>query len=83
MTSVPSAASALVSAAHVVTPEVVLSPGWVEVVGDRIVDVREGLPPGRVVPEAGSVLMPGVADVHVHDAGGASFATDEQLAVTS
>ena len=78
MTSVPSRAPAVVSAAHVVTPDVVLSPGWVEVVGDRIVDVREGLPPGSAVPDADSVLVPGFVDTHAHGGGGASFSTDDR-----
>ena len=57
----------LLSGARVVTPAGVLDPGWVEVVGDRIVAVGSGGIP------TGLTVVPGFVDIHVHGGGGASF----------
>jgi len=65
--------------ARVVTPEGVLSPGWIRVTGNRIDAIGPGLPPpGQdpgldVVDLPGQWLLPGFVDVHVHGGGGASF----------
>jgi N-acetylglucosamine-6-phosphate deacetylase len=64
---------------RVVTPEGVLSPGWVRVTGDRIDAIGPGLPPpGQdprldVVDLPGQWLLPGFVDIHVHGGGGTSF----------
>jgi N-acetylglucosamine-6-phosphate deacetylase len=65
--------------ARVVTPEGVLSPGWIRVTGDRIDAIGPGLPPpGQdpgldVVDLPGQWLLPGFVDIHVHGGGGTSF----------
>lgn len=68
--------SQLITAAAVVTPTEVLRPGWVEVAGDRVVDVGSGAPdrPADAAYPEGTVL-PGFVDIHVHGGGGASFTT--------
>jgi len=64
---------------RVVTPEGVLSPGWIRVTGDRIDAIGPGLPPpGQdadldVVDLPGQWLLPGFVDIHVHGGGGTSF----------
>lgn len=68
----------IVSASQVVTPYGARAPGWVEVVGDHITEVREGLPPGQSeVGHPASILTPGFVDTHVHGGGGASFSTED------
>ena len=62
-----------------VTPEGVLSPGWIRVAGNLIDAVGPGaatqaLPPGLPVTELhGHWVLPGFVDMHVHGGGGASF----------
>jgi N-acetylglucosamine-6-phosphate deacetylase len=64
---------------RVVTPDGVLSPGWIRVTGDRIDAIGPGLPPrGQdadldVVDLPGQWLLPGFVDIHVHGGGGTSF----------
>jgi N-acetylglucosamine-6-phosphate deacetylase len=64
---------------RVVTPEGVLSPGWIRVTGGRIDAIGPGLPPpGQdpgldVVDLPGQWLLPGFVDIHVHGGGGTSF----------
>lgn len=66
----------LLTAAAVVTPARVLSPGWLHVDGDRIVEVGEGLPPSPPDLDLGAAtVVPGFVDLHVHGGGGASFDT--------
>ena len=68
---------AVLAAAAVVTPERVLRPGWVRVVGGRIDSVGEGLPPAGVLADLGdAVLVAGFVDVHCHGGGGESFGED-------
>ncbi|WP_449279295.1 N-acetylglucosamine-6-phosphate deacetylase [Leucobacter sp. GX0328] len=69
----------LVTAARVVTSARVLSPGWIEIAGDRIVAVGEG-EPAQVPAGAGLrrdlgdvVLVPGFVDIHVHGGGGGGY----------
>ena len=64
----------LLSAHRVVTPNRVHAPGWVEVVGDSIVEEGAGRPPRPADVDLGDVtLVPGFVDAHVHGGGGASF----------
>jgi N-acetylglucosamine-6-phosphate deacetylase len=64
----------LLTADRVVTPARILAPGWVQVDGERIVDVGAGDPPRAVdVPLPAATLVPGFVDTHVHGGGGASF----------
>ena len=69
----------LLTGGRVVTPEGVLSPGWIRVAGDLIDAVGPGaatqpLPPGLPVTELhGHWVLPGFVDMHVHGGGGASF----------
>ena len=69
---------------RVVTPEGVLSPGWIRVTGDRIDAIGPGQaaqgspPPGQdagadVVDLSGHWVLPGFVDIHVHGGGGTSF----------
>jgi N-acetylglucosamine-6-phosphate deacetylase len=62
-----------VTAAHVVLPDGVLSPGTVTVEGDQIVDIAPGGTPG---PDA-AWLVPGLVDIHVHGGGGGSYSAAE------
>jgi N-acetylglucosamine-6-phosphate deacetylase len=69
----------LLTGGRVVTPEGVLSPGWIQVAGNRIDAVGPGaatqsLPPGLPVTDlCGHWVLPGFVDMHVHGGGGASF----------
>ena len=69
----------LLTGGRVVTPEGVLSPGWIRVAGNLINAVGSGaatqaLPPGLPVTELhGHWVLPGFVDMHVHGGGGASF----------
>ena len=64
--------SAIVAAEHVVTPDGVLAPGWLEVTDGRIAAVHPGRPPGPAA-HRGHWALPGFIDMHVHGGGGASF----------
>jgi N-acetylglucosamine-6-phosphate deacetylase len=61
-----------VAAEHVVTPDGVLSPGWLHVRGGRIAATGAGEPPGPAA-RRGHWALPGFVDLHVHGGGGASF----------
>ncbi len=69
----------LLAGGRVVTPDGVLSPGWITVAGARIDavgpgDGRDRRAPGvRVADLRGHWLLPGFVDMHVHGGGGASF----------
>jgi N-acetylglucosamine-6-phosphate deacetylase len=69
--------SGVLSAGHVVTPEAVLSPGWIRLAGSRIDAVGPGEPtaePGLPVTSLrGRWVLPGFVDMHVHGGGGTSF----------
>ena len=69
--------SGVLSAGHVVTPEAVLSPGWIRLAGSRIDAVGLGEPPAEpglpVTSLRGRWVLPGFVDMHVHGGGGASF----------
>jgi N-acetylglucosamine-6-phosphate deacetylase len=68
--------TSLLTAAQVVTPARILAPGWLQVDGDRIVEVGEGAPPRTPdVDLGGDTVVPGFVDIHVHGGGGASFDT--------
>jgi N-acetylglucosamine-6-phosphate deacetylase len=73
--SLPS--SGVLSAGHVVTPDAVLSPGWIRLAGSRIDAVGLGEPPAEpglpVTSLPGRWVLPGFVDMHVHGGGGASF----------
>jgi N-acetylglucosamine-6-phosphate deacetylase len=69
----------LLTGGRVVTPQGVLSPGWIRMAGNLIDAVGTGDPPGRLAPERPAVdlrgqwVLPGLVDMHVHGGGGASF----------
>ncbi len=65
--------SVLLSAARLLTPGGVGSPGWVLLDGNRIADVGEGAPPRRPDHALAGTLAPGFVDAHVHGGGGASY----------
>jgi N-acetylglucosamine-6-phosphate deacetylase len=59
--------------ARVVTPQRILTPGWVEVEDGRITYVGEEPPPSGsadVVDLGGAWLLPGFVDLHMHGGGG-------------
>jgi N-acetylglucosamine-6-phosphate deacetylase len=71
--------SRLLVRGRVVTPDGVLSPGWIRVTGDRIDAIGPGqAAPGQaagpdVVDLSGQWILPGFVDIHVHGGGGTSF----------
>jgi N-acetylglucosamine-6-phosphate deacetylase len=84
MDPVPASARAsrpgrLLTGGRVVTPEGVLSPGWIQVAGNLIDAVGPGmatppLPAGLPVTDLhGHWVLPGFVDLHVHGGGGTSF----------
>jgi N-acetylglucosamine-6-phosphate deacetylase len=64
---------------RVVTPAVVLDPGWLTIADGLIRAVGRGRPPagGRVVDLGGGWLLPGFVDLHMHGGGGAQITTDD------
>jgi len=69
----------LLAGGRVVTPQEVLSPGWIRLTGNLIDAVGAGQPPepwSRGLPVTdlrGAWVLPGFVDVHVHGGGGTSF----------
>jgi N-acetylglucosamine-6-phosphate deacetylase len=63
----------ILAGGRVVTPELVLSPGWISVAGGLIEAVGAGSPGSDAVDLHGQWVLPGFVDVHVHGGGGASF----------
>ena len=66
--------SCLLTGGRVVTPEGILSPGWIRVAGNVI----DAVGPGdardcSAVDLRGQWVLPGFVDIHVHGGGGASF----------
>jgi N-acetylglucosamine-6-phosphate deacetylase len=69
--------------ARIVTPDRVLSPGWLAIEGGRISALGEGSPGDQDLVRPGAVtdlkdlggqwVLPGFVDIHVHGGGGASF----------
>jgi len=68
----PAIAAAIVAAEHVVTPDGILSPGWLRIADGRIAAVQPGPPPSPATHH-GHWALPGFIDMHVHGGGGASF----------
>jgi N-acetylglucosamine-6-phosphate deacetylase len=66
---------AVYAGAHIVTPEGLLSPGWIAVDGGRIAGLGHGDPgeQGPVTDLGRQWVLPGFVDIHVHGGGGASF----------
>ena len=66
--------SGVLSGGRVVTPEGVLSPGWIRLAGSRIDAVGPGEPPGPtrlpLTDLGGAWVLPGFVDMHVHGGGG-------------
>ena len=65
------------TADRVITAGQVLAPGWVQVCGDRIVEVGEGGPPSPADRHLTGTLVPGFVDIHCHGGGGATFTTGD------
>ncbi len=69
--------SGALSGGRVVTPDGVLSPGWIRLAGSRIDAVGLGEPPGPtrlpLTDLGGAWVLPGFVDMHVHGGGGTSF----------
>jgi N-acetylglucosamine-6-phosphate deacetylase len=64
----------VLAGARVVTPQRILTPGWVEILDGRITYVGEEPPPAGsvdVVDLGGAWLLPGFVDLHMHGGGGA------------
>jgi N-acetylglucosamine-6-phosphate deacetylase len=72
-------ADRLLTGGRVVTPEGVLSPGWIRLAANLIDavgpgDAAERPPPGLPVTDLrGHWVLPGFVDLHVHGGGGSSF----------
>src|SRR6201994_2775845 len=62
----------IIAADHMVTPERVLSPGWLRTDGGRIAAGGAGEPPEPATHHRHWAL-PGFIDLHVHGGGGSSF----------
>ena len=62
----------VIAAEHVVTPDGMLTPGWIRVANGRIEAVGDGLPPTPAGHRA-EWALPGFIDMHVHGGGGAAF----------
>lgn len=62
------------------TPAEVLRPGWIHITGDTVTAVGGGQPPRPPVQRlpAGSVVVPGLVDTHVHGGGGHSMTVAER-----
>jgi N-acetylglucosamine-6-phosphate deacetylase len=72
----------ILTADRVVTPARTFTPGWVEVVGDRVADGGPGLPPRDADLALGPVtVVPGFVDAHVHGGGGRAFTDGTEQAV--
>ncbi len=67
----------LLSGARIVTPTGVLTPGWVEIHGAKIVGLGAGIPAGPAEDLGGAWLLPGYIDLHVHGGGGYDFTGSE------
>jgi N-acetylglucosamine-6-phosphate deacetylase len=66
--------SLTVAADHLLTPDGVLSPGWLRAERGRITAMGPGEPPGDAGHQLhGHWALPGFIDMHVHGGGGASF----------
>lgn len=78
MTAAPTA----LRAARVLTPDQVLSPGWVTVAGERIGAVGEGPGPSDAHDLGDVSLAPGFVDLHSHGGGGAAFTEGRDAART-
>ncbi len=65
----------VLAGARVVTPDGVLSPGWIRLAGNLIeaVGPGEARPGFAVIDLHGQWVLPGFVDMHVHGGGGASF----------
>lgn len=77
-TDAPSAPHAIIilCADRVITPEEVLSPGWVQLRGRTIVAVGAGKEPSGDKPyklPPGCTIVPGYVEMHTHGAGGADM----------
>jgi N-acetylglucosamine-6-phosphate deacetylase len=84
--SITGVSPVVVAADRVVAPDGVLEPGWVRVEGDRIAEVRAGVPPVADQAEhhaeqrAVHTLVPGYVDVHHHGGGVASYTDGPEAA---
>lgn len=71
--------SFLLTAREIVTGDAVLTPGWVEIEGERIAGIGTGPPPRLLDAERGDLalgdvtLVPGFVDMHTHGGGGGSW----------
>lgn len=64
---------------RVITPDEVLSPGWVVIEAGKIANAGAGAPPpaGPEVDVGDWTLVPGFVDLHVHGGGGHSLTTTD------
>jgi N-acetylglucosamine-6-phosphate deacetylase len=62
---------------RIVTPEGVVTDGYVRISGDHIAAVGTGRPDGEVETVDGVWLVPGFVDIHTHGGGGYTFTTGD------
>jgi N-acetylglucosamine-6-phosphate deacetylase len=68
---------------RIVTPDGVLDPGWVDVVGERLDAIGAGAPPRPPDHDLeGHTVVPGFVDTHVHGGGGGTYLAASQDEVT-
>lgn len=72
-------------AARLITPDEVLSEGWITIRDGKIAAVGKGDPPPDSATEYldGITLAPGFIDVHVHGGGGHSLTTEDAAEIES
>ncbi|MFD4407691.1 N-acetylglucosamine-6-phosphate deacetylase [Nocardia sp. NPDC058499] len=64
----------ILSCARIITPHLLLEPGWVAWRGDAITRIGQGAPPADPDVDArGATVVPGFIDTHVHGGGGGAF----------
>jgi N-acetylglucosamine-6-phosphate deacetylase len=68
----------LLANGRIVTPDGVLSPGWIRLAGPVIDALGPGDAPQPAIDLRGQWVLPGFIDIHVHGGGGTSFTDGTQ-----
>ena len=83
--ALPGTRGGVIVADEVITPTQRLRPGWVHITGAVVTGVGAGTPPlpPTVRLPAGSTVVPGLVDTHVHGGGGHAMTVPDERQVTS